>query len=173
MTEPVLRVEVSRRIAAPAAHLFTLLTSPRRHADFDGSDMLRAANDDQLITAIGETFTIKMHRLGRDYEMINHVVAFETNHLIAWEPSPGDLDTAGGDPARIGVASGYRWGYELVADGTSATVVTEFFDCGVAQNNWILERDDGGWINGRDSVVESMNQTLALIERACLGTASP
>jgi hypothetical protein len=169
MTETAARVEETRRIASPATTVFEILASPHRHAEFDGSDMVRGALVDRPISKVGETFTIKMHRLGRDYEMINHVVAFESNRLIAWEPSPGDIDTAGGDPARIGVPAGYRWGYQLIPDGAEATFVTEFFDCGSEENRWILEHDEGGWINGRNPLVVSMTRTLALLERACLG----
>lgn len=162
------RVDVSRRIEAPAGVNFDVLARPHRHPEFDGSDMLRGALVDTLLTGVGDTFTIKMHRLGRDYEMINHVVSFEMNRWIAWEPSPGDLDTAGGDSAKIGVASGYQWGYELVADGPNATVVTEFFDVVVPENQWILERENGAWINGHTSVRASMTKTLALLERTCV-----
>ena len=169
MVNEVARLEVSRRIDAPAAEIFVILASPDRHQEFDGSEMLRGADGNPSISRVGESFTIKMHRLGRDYEMINHVVAFESNRLIAWEPSPGDVDTAGGDPSKIGVASGYRWGYQLGPEGSAATVVTEFFDCGSEANRWILERDDGGWINGRTSVAVSMTKTLALLELVCLG----
>jgi hypothetical protein len=169
MAQEGTRVEASRRIGAPAAVIFEILASPHRHTEFDGSDMLRGAAVDRSISGVGETFTIKMHRLGRDYEMINHVVAFEPNQLIAWEPSPGDIDTAGGNPARIGVPSGYRWGYQLMPDGAEATIVTEFFDCGCEENRWILEREDGVWINGHNSVVVSMGRTLTLLEQACLG----
>jgi len=35
-------VEVTRRIEAPAGHLFEILASPHRHMDFDGSAMLTA-----------------------------------------------------------------------------------------------------------------------------------
>lgn len=169
MIEGTKRVEVSRRIEAPAALIFEILANPQRHTEFDGSDMLKGAVVDRPISGVGEMFTIKMHRLGRDYEMINHVVEFEPNRLIAWEPSPGDIDTAGGKSERIGVPSGYRWGYELVPDDSDATVVTEFFDCCIEQNLWILELEQGGWINGHNSVVTSMNRTLALLERACFG----
>ena len=169
MTEATSRVEVSRRIGAPATALFEILASPIRHAEFDGSDMLRGAVVDRPISGVGESFTMQMHRLGRDYEMINHIVVFERDHHIAWEPSPGDVETAGGDPTKIGVPSGYRWGFRLVPDGVHATVVTEYFNCGAEANRWILEREDGGWINGRTSVVASMTRTLALLEEACVG----
>lgn len=172
MADPSSVVEVSRRIDAPAPVIFDILASPRRHADFDGSGMLRGAAEDRRIAGAGETFTIRMHRLGRDYQMINHVVEFEADRRIAWEPAPGDIETAGGDASRIGVPSGYRWGYRLDPDGDAATVVTEVFDCGSDANRWILERDGGEWINGHHPVAQSMRETLAKLDEAATGSTA-
>ena len=169
MSEEGRSVEASRRISAPAAHIFEILANPQRHSDFDGSNMLRGAVVDAPLSGVGETFTMKMHRLGRDYQMINHVVEFEPARRIFWEPSPGDLETAGDDPSRIGVPSGYRWGFILTPDGSDATIVTEVFDCGTEENRWILEREGGGWINGSNSVLDSMTDTLARLDRVCTG----
>jgi hypothetical protein len=155
-------VEVTRRIEAPAAVIFEILATPQRHSDFDGSDMLRGVVFDRPITGVGDTFTMKMHRLGRDYLMINSVVEFEPGRRISWEPAPGDIDTAFGDPAKIGVAAGYRWGYILTPDGEDATVVTEVFDYGPFSE---LLRDGGAWINGSTSVQESMRATLENLEK--------
>src|SRR5580698_4215458 len=102
MTEESKSVEVSRRIEAPAAHIFEILATPQHHMDFDGSDMLRGAVVDRPISDVGDTFTMKMHRLGRDYLMVNYVVEFERDRRIFWEPAPGDLPTAGGDPSKVG-----------------------------------------------------------------------
>jgi hypothetical protein len=157
-------IEVTRRIEAPAGLLFGVLASPQRHMDFDGSGMLRGAVVDRTIGGVGETFTMKMHRLGRDYLMINYVVEFEKDQRIFWEPSPGDVETAGGDWSRVGVPSGYRWGYILAPESDQATLVTEVFDCGSEENKWILQREDGSWINGTNSVLESMTQTLENLE---------
>jgi hypothetical protein len=167
MTEERKHVEVSRGIAAPAAVIFEILADPQRHAEFDGSDMLRGADVNRPISAVGDTFTMKMHRLGRDYLMINHVVEFEPDSRIFWEPAPGDVETAGGDPSKIGIPAGYRWGFVLTPDGDSATVVTEVFDCGPEENRWILQQEDGKWINGSNSVRESMAATLGRIEEVC------
>jgi uncharacterized protein YndB with AHSA1/START domain len=158
-------VEVSRRIAAPPALIFQIVANPNRHSEFDGSDMLRGTVDDRPISGVGETFTMKMHRLGRDYLMINFVVEFEPDRVFAWEPAPGDLDTAGDDPSKIGVPAGYRWGFRLTPDGDDATVVTEFFDCGPSGNEWILLKEDGKWINGSNSVLESMTATLERLDK--------
>ena len=110
---------------------------------------------------------MKMHRLGRDYQMINYVVEFEPDRRIFWEPAPGDLETAGDDPARVGVPAGHRWGFVLTPDGDGDTVVTEVFDCGPQENRWILLREDGAWINGSTPVATSMAATLERLERAC------
>jgi hypothetical protein len=76
------RVEVSRRIEASAALIFKILADPQRHIEFDGSGMLRGAVLDSPISDVGDTFTMKMHRLGDDYLMINYVVEFEPDRRI-------------------------------------------------------------------------------------------
>jgi hypothetical protein len=161
-------VEATRRIEAPASVLFEILASPQRQMDFDGSGMLRGAVVDRTISGVGETFTMKMHRLGRDYQMINYVVEFEADRRIAWEPAPGDIETAGGDASRVGVPAGYRWGYILTPESDDVTLVTEVFDCGSEENKWILEREDGSWINGSNSVRTSMMETLEKLESLVL-----
>ena len=157
--------EVRLRIEAPAALLFEILADPRRHVDFDGSEMLRGSVSNRPIAAVGDSFTMKMHRLGRDYLMVNFVVELERDRRITWEPAPGDLETAGGDPSKVGVPAGYRWGFRLDPDGDEATVVTEIFDCGTEENGWILSNEDGAWVNGSTPLIESMRSSLERLER--------
>ncbi len=170
MTEQPKRVEVSRRIEAPAALIFEILANPQRHMDFDGSDMLRGATSNRPISDVGDSFTMKMHRLGRDYLMVNYVVEFEPNRRIFWEPAPGDLPTAGDDPAKVGIPAGYRWGYTLIPVGDNVTVVTEVFDSGPVSEEigQPLLREGGAWINGTNSVLESMTASLERLERICI-----
>jgi hypothetical protein len=149
-------------VEASAARIFGILSNPQRHTDFDGSNMLRGADSNRPISGIGDTFTMKMHRLGRDYVMVNYVVEFEPDRRIFWEPAPGDVETAGGDPAKIGIPAGYRWGYILTPDGANATVVTEVFDYGSLSE---LLREDGEWINGTSPVLESMTATLGRLAK--------
>ena len=164
MTEESKPLEVSRRIEAPAAVIFKILATPQRHMDFDGSGMLRGAVLDRPISGVGDTFTMKMHRLGDDYLMINHVVEFEPDRRICWEPAPGDPSRAeGNDPSKVGIPAGYRWGYILTPDGEDATVVTELFDYGPLPKD--LLRDGGAWINGSNSVLESMAASLEKLEK--------
>jgi len=157
-------IRASRRVEAPAALVFTILANPQRHMDFDGSDMLRGAVLDHPISDVGDTFTMKMHRLGDDYLMLNYVVEFEPNRSIFWEPAPGDPSRAeGNDPSKVGIPAGYRWGYILTPDGDDATIVTEVFDYGSLSDE--LLRDGGSWINGSNSVLESMTASLERLDK--------
>jgi len=165
MSEPV---EASRRIKAPAARIFEILANPQRHMDFDGSGMLRGAVVDRPISNVGDTFTMKMHRLGDDYLMRNYVVEFEPDRRIFWEPAPGDPSRAEGhDPSKVGIPAGYRWGYILTPDSDDVTVVTEVFDHGTVTEEirQSLLSDGGTWINGNNSMLESMTTSLERLER--------
>lgn len=167
MAEKSKLFETSRRIGAAAAVIFKVLANPARHMEFDGSDMLRGAVLDLPVSSVGDTFTMKMHRLGDDYLMINHVVELEPNRRIFWTPAPGDPSrTEGNDPSLVGTPAGYRWGYILTPDGEHATVVTEVFDSGPIPEELLL--DGGTWINGSSSVLESMSASLARLEKICI-----
>ena len=168
MAEESKLVEVTRRIEAPATHIFKILANPHRHVDFDGSGMLRGPVLDRPISQVGDTFTMKMHRLGDDYLMLNYVVEFEPDRRIVWEPAPGDASRADGDdPSKVGIPAGYRWGYILTPDGDDATVVTEVFDCGTVteETRHFLLNDGGVWINGDNSMLESMTASLKRLEK--------
>ncbi len=160
-------IQVSRRIEAPAAAIFEILANPHRHLDFDGSGMLRGTDLDRPISEVGDTFTMKMHRLGDDYLMHNYVVEFEPVRRMFWEPAPGDPSRADGDdPSKVGIPAGYRWGYILTPDGDDATVVTEVFDFGTVTDEirQSLVSDGGTWINGNNSMLESMTASLERLE---------
>lgn len=164
MGEESKRVEASRRIKAPADLIFEILANPQRHMDFDGSEMLRGVVLDAPISEVGDTFTMKMHRLGDDYLMLNYVVEFERDRRIFWEPAPGDTSRAeGNDPSKVGIPAGYRWGYILTPEGDEATVVTEVFEYGPLSES--LLRDGGAWINGTNTVLESMTSSLEKLEK--------
>jgi hypothetical protein len=166
MTTAKNRFEVSRTIEAPADRIFSIVANPQRHVDIDGSDMLRGVVNERPISGVGDTFTMKMHRLGDDYLMINHVVEFEPNERIFWAPAPGDPSrTEGNDPSKVGIPAGYRWGYVLTANGANATVVTEVFDFGPLSESQLS--DGAKWINGHNSVLESMAATLERLDAIC------
>jgi hypothetical protein len=152
-------VEVSRRIKAPAHQIFAILADPVRHVDLDGSGMLRGAVTTAPVTRVGDTFVMKMfYEAHGDYEMINHVVEFELDRLIGWEPQSGN-----GHPHQGGSEErwGHRWTYQLTPDGPDATIVTERYDCSRApEEERIGMRDGAVWI-------ESMTATLNRLDALC------
>jgi uncharacterized protein YndB with AHSA1/START domain len=154
-------VQVSRRIGASAETIFKILADPGRHPELDGSGMLRAGGSNQVVTAIGDVFVMKMYfaEIG-DYEMDNHVVAYEPDRAIAWEPvMHGASRTSTDDPRR----NGSRWAFELTPDGPDATVVTESYDCSGSPEQ---VRDA---IENGNAWVEAMTATLERLDAVASG----
>jgi uncharacterized protein YndB with AHSA1/START domain len=162
-------VQVSRRIEAPAAQIFDILTNPQRHPDLDGSSeytgegkMLQGALSDDVITGVGDTFAMKMNfpEVG-DYVMLNYVVEFEPNRRVGWEPAPGDEAASEDGRFPIGVPSGHRWSFQLVPDGPDATIVTEFYNDASAPEE-LREATHNG-----EDWISSMAMTLARLDEIC------
>ena len=151
-------VAVSRRIAAPAHEIFRFLADPHRHVDLDGSGMLRGAASEGPIRGVGDVFVTRMYyeRLG-PYEMNNHVVEYEQDRKIGWEPRPG----RGHPDAGTGGSWGHRWSFALAPDGPPATIVTHEYDCSRVPES-IRAGMDGGrvWL-------ESMARTLRRLDQLC------
>jgi len=97
-------------IDASAEEIFSLLTNPHRHMDFDGSKTLQGnfSGPDKLV--LGSKFGMRM-KLGIKYRILNSVVEYEENKRIAWR--------------HLGR---WRWRYELRAITPNQTEVTETFD---------------------------------------------
>ena len=155
-------VTVSRRINSSARDIFQILANPARHQEFDGSDSLRGARSAEVVTGVGDVFVMKMHfpHLG-DYEMNNHVVEYEQDRRIGWEPEAGrghpDAAPGSPEPGRWG----HRWSYQLTPDGPDATVVTEIYDCSRAPEDERAQMDNGNvW-------AESMAETLERLDALC------
>ena len=142
-------VSVSRRIEAPAADIFGCLTDPDRHPEFDGSEMLRPGARNEVIAGIGDVFVTKMYFAAMgDYEMHNHIVVFEADRCIAWEPGNPEL-----------ARNGSRWRFDLTPDGPNATVVTETYDCTDSPKS-VREAVDNGnaWLAGMTKTLERLDQ---------------
>lgn len=156
--EPVI---VSRRMEAAASDVFAVLADPAKHLELDGSGMLRDTVTDAIITKIGDIFVMKMYYSEHgDYEMNNHVVDFELDRRIGWEPVAGR-----GHPDEFSSEArwGHRWTFDLAQDGPDATVVTEIYDCsGVPAG----ERDA---MQGGRVWIESMAATLKRLDEVCTG----
>jgi hypothetical protein len=155
-------VKVSRRIPAPPSRVFAILADPTKHTELDGSGMLRGSLTTRSVTGVGDVFTMRMFfsELG-DYVMNNHVVAFEPNRVIAWEPEAGRGHPNAGPPGSPENRWGHRWIFELRPDGPDATIVTEIYDCSRAPQEERVEMNNGSiWI-------ESMTSTLEKLETLC------
>lgn len=110
---------VERLIAAPAKEIFALLSDASKHHAFDGSGTVREATEPAQPLALGTRFGMAMHA-GVPYKMVNTVVEFEPDALIAWQPRPDY-------PLVNKVIGGRIWRYEL--EPTEAgTLVKESWD---------------------------------------------
>jgi hypothetical protein len=121
--------------------------------------MLRGALTDTVVSGVGDVFVLKMYfdPLGGDYEMANHVVEFERNRRIVWQPQRNDIDQP---------SWGQLWGYELTPDGEDATVVTEIFDCARWPGDEKADLDNGKiWI-------EAMTKTLERLDDMATGPSA-
>jgi hypothetical protein len=154
-------VTVSRRIEAPASVIFRVLADPRRHLEIDGSGMLRGAVTQTPVSGAGDVFVMRMYYSEHgNYEMDNHVVEFEQDRRIAWEPVAGKGHPGAAQGSTAEARWGHRWGYELAPDGPGATVVTEFYDCSRAPEGERIGMDNGRiWAT-------SMARTLERLDRA-------
>jgi hypothetical protein len=155
-------VVVSRRICAPAHDIFQILADPVRHLELDGSESLRGAVSTTMISGVGDVFVMKMYfaHLG-DYEMNNHVVEYEQDRLIGWEPEAGRGHPAAAPDSTEPSRWGHRWSYQLTPDGDDATVVTEIYDCSRVPEEGRALMDNGNvW-------AESMARTLERLDALC------
>ena len=155
-------VAVSRRICAPAHDIFQVLANPVRHPELDGSGSLRGAVSTGRISGVGDVFVMKMYfaHLG-DYEMNNHVVEYEQDRRIGWEPEAGRGHPATAMDSSDSTRWGHRWSYQLTPDGPDATVVTEVYDCSRAP-----EEERAGMNNG-NVWAEAMAETLERLDALC------
>jgi hypothetical protein len=117
------RVSVTRRVAAPAGHIFRLITDPAVHVRVDGSGMLVEAAGGDILRAVGDAFEMEMDRetigdlpLGR-YRVRNTVTRIEPDALLEWSVAAN-----GRSPW------GHVWGYALAPAGEGETDVTSYCD---------------------------------------------
>ena len=155
-------VAVSRRICASAHDIFRVLANPVRHPEFDGSASLRGAGSAAVISGVGDVFVMKMYfpHIG-DYEMNNHVVEYERDRRIGWEPVAGRGHPNAAPDSSESARWGHRWSYQLTPDGPDATIVTEIYDCSQAPEEERAEMDNGNiW-------AAAMAETLERLDALC------
>lgn len=145
-------VSVTRTIPASADKIFDLLADASRHQEIDGSGTVKGTKAPSQRLALGDTFGMDM-KMVVAYRMVNTVIAFEENRVIAWQPRPDNKLIAKFVGGRI-------WRYELepVGDGTSpSTIVTETWD--------ISQEKAFGTGYMADGTRKSMTKTLEKIEQ--------
>jgi uncharacterized protein YndB with AHSA1/START domain len=113
-------VTVEKVIKASPEAVFDLLADASVHPIIDGSGSVKQVKPGapQRLT-LGSTFGMSM-KVGIGYSMINTVVEFEENRLIAWQARP---------PGFMGrVSAGRIWRYELEPVDGDSTLVKESWD---------------------------------------------
>ncbi|TJZ52962.1 hypothetical protein FCH28_17505 [Streptomyces piniterrae] len=114
-------ISVSKDIGGTPQQIFAVLRDPVRHAELDGSGMLRGRPDGPSLLGPGDRFSMAMAQGRIAYRSVNVVVEYERDRLIAWE-------TWGEFRGRRFVG-GQRWRYELAAaDEAGSTRVTHTYD---------------------------------------------
>ena len=156
MSEPGVLVSVSRSIAAPPAVVFAHLARPVDHPAIDGSGLVRSTTH-QVLSGVGDVFEMAMCNdfLG-DYVIENHVVEFERDRRIAWEPVL--KETAHPDAqSNIGVRAHLRWRWELTPQPDGVTLVTESYDLSRSPE-WLREATRGGedWRQAMEASLENL-----------------
>lgn len=110
------QVSGTRIVAAPPEKIFELLADPSKHPLIDGSGTVLAAQSGgpERLT-LGSRFGMDM-KMGANYKILNTVVEFDENRLIAWRHF-----------------NGHRWRWQLKPLEDGSTEVTETFDWSTAR----------------------------------------
>jgi Polyketide cyclase / dehydrase and lipid transport len=124
------RIEVERKITAPPAKIFAVVSDPQGHVLIDSSGMLQAA-EGQPARQVDDTFLVHMDRealgdvpLGK-YDVTIKITRYEQDAHIEWTiTSP-----------RIDPPIGHVYGYQLTpVDG--GTAVTSYYDWSAINDDW-------------------------------------
>jgi hypothetical protein len=117
---PRQQVSETAIIAAPAMRIFALLTDPAQHPLIDGTGSVLAVQDGgpERLT-LGSKFGMDM-KIGAPYKILNTVVEYDQDRLIAWRHFYGHR---------------WRWQLRPLDDGSNSerTEVTETFDWSTAR----------------------------------------
>jgi hypothetical protein len=158
MTQDATTISVTRDVHAGAHEVFTLLRTPRRHVEFDGSEMLRGSDHDGVLDGVGAEFLMRMYyeQFG-DYVMKNVIVEYEPDRRIAWEPERYDVV----DDEHWH----HRWGFELSPAGADRTHVTEFYDCSRSpEHAREIVKNGTVWLAAMERTLERLEAALATLD---------
>ncbi len=111
-----MHVSAAKVIGAGPGRIFALLTDPSKHPLIDGTGSVLAVQPGgpERLT-LGATFGMDM-RIGVPYKILNTVVEYDQDRLIAWRHF-----------------NGHRWRWQLRPIGDGTTEVTETFDWSTAR----------------------------------------
>jgi Polyketide cyclase / dehydrase and lipid transport len=117
------RISATRRIDAPAAAIFAIITDPNGQVAIDGSHMLVTAPDAAPLRAVGDSFLMDMDRdalgdlpLGQ-YTVLNTVTKITPDRLLEWNVGSAERGPLG-----------HVYGYELAPVADGVTDVTSYCD---------------------------------------------
>jgi uncharacterized protein YndB with AHSA1/START domain len=123
---------VERVIRARPEAIFALVSDAAAHPRIDGSGSVRqpiSGHPERL--ELGSSFGMFM-KMGIGYSMVNTVIEYEENKLIAWQTKP---------PGQVGrLIAGRIWRYELTAESDDKTLVKESWDISQDRQRWVLKR---------------------------------
>lgn len=146
------KITVERTLNVPSDAAFAVLRDPHRHQEMDGSGFIRGVSQGDRISGVGDVFTMDMEgdHMGGEYQTDNHVVDYDDNRRIAWQPAP-----AGTEP------KGWQWIWELEAQGSDQTLVRHTYD-------WSQVTDEALLAKGLFPLVgpEQLEDSLQRLERA-------
>lgn len=114
-----MKTSVSREIPASAQDIFDVLSNPGRHVETDASGMVRGLDQGDRLQAVGDTFTMNMHKADGDYQTENEVFALVDGRAIGWKNLRNTT---------AGVEVGAKWLYELEPVDAERTNVTLTYD---------------------------------------------
>jgi uncharacterized protein YndB with AHSA1/START domain len=143
---------VERSIKARPEAIFALVSDAAAHPRFDGSGCVKhVVNRTPQRLELGSSFGMFM-KMGIGYSMVNTVIEYEENRLIAWQTRP---------PGQMGrLTAGRIWRYELSPEDHDTTLVKESWDLSQDRQRWLLRRMVGLPSKTRTN----MERTLELIE---------
>ena len=98
-------------IDAPASQIFAVVDNPYRHAEIDGSGMVKGKVKGPKELVLGSKFGVAMKQFGIPYRQFNKIVEYKKDELIAWNNlSPS------------------RWRYQLNKINENSTEVISTYD---------------------------------------------
>jgi uncharacterized protein YndB with AHSA1/START domain len=145
---------VERVIRARPEAIFGLVADAAEHPRIDGSGAVRQAKPDAPERLeLGSTFGMSM-KMGIGYSMMNTVIEYEENRLIAWQTRP---------PGQMGrFTAGRIWRYELWPEDEDATLVKETWDLSQDHMRWLLKRIVGLPTKTRTNMERTLERIEAL-----------